>query len=36
MMKKPKRTCYTSFSHITNENSFPGGKYHLMFISSRA
>ncbi len=35
-MKKPKHAFHTGFAHITNENSFPGGRYHLIFISLRA
>ena len=31
-MEKPKQTWYTGFVHITNENSFPGGRCHLILI----
>ena len=35
-MKKPEQVCYTGFAHIMNENSFPGGRLYLIFISQRA
>ena len=35
-MKNPGQVYTSGFAHITNENSFPGGRYHLIFISLRA
>ncbi len=32
-MKKPKQVYTTGFAHIMNENSFPSGRYYLIFIS---
>ena len=35
-MKKPKQVYTAGFAHIMNENSFPGGRHYLIFISQSA
>ena len=35
-MKKPGQIYNTGFAHIMNGNSFPCGRYYLIFISLRA